>query len=192
MKYIKIWRSGLLALTLLVLLMLVSCQSQFLQTLFQEQEWSENYALEEGVKCTAMEMIDGDIDTVGMTVFPERVKGRTVYGAFPSAEAEVILPEKKSIHKIVIRSEDMDTFKVHASIGEKDEWKQIAEYTNNVEKEIVIKTSILTDKVKIRARGITSRGGDIKTDMTRNAVRTVRSRSIMEPGIQEIELYGYK
>jgi hypothetical protein len=161
------------------------------QTLFQEQEWSENYALEEGVKCTAVEMIDGDVNTAAGTVFPDKIYGRTVYGAFPSAEAEVALPEKKSIHKIVIRSEDLDTFSVLASVGERDEWKIIKEFENNKEQEIVIRASVITDKIKIRARGRSTHEGTQRA-LAHGGVMTLRSVKVTEPEIQEIELYGFK
>ncbi len=175
-----------------ILICLAGCESPLMQALFQEQEWSENYALADGVTCTAMEMIDGDMDTVGATVFPERVQGRTIYGAFPNAEAEVTLPEKKSIHKIVIHSEDLDRFDVLASVGEggqEDDWKLIKEFSNNKGKEIVIKTSVVTNKIKIRARGISSRSG---TELNRRDGFLGTSRTVREPEIQEIELYGFK
>ena len=192
MKNGKIWRILLTAPILLLLLGLAACGSQLFQTLFKEQEWSENYALAEEVKCTAWEMIDGDVDTAGSTVFPERVQGRTVFGAIPSAEAEVILPEKKSIHKIVIRSENLDSFKILVSIGDRDEWKLIKEFDNNTEKEIVIRTSVLTDKIKVRARGKTIHTGSGERAVVSGRVVTLRNIEIVEPEIQEIELYGFK
>ena len=178
----KVWRIFLSASILLVLLTLTACQGQLFQTLFKEQEWSENYVLADGVRCTAPEMIDGDVNTAGKTIFPEGVYGRTVYGAFPSAEVEVTLPEKKSIRKIVIRSEDLSSFDVLASMAGRGDWKLklIKEFKKNTEKEIVIRTSVVTDKVKIRARG--------------KATATGRSSTynVTAPEIQEIELYGFK
>jgi hypothetical protein len=159
------------------------------RSVFQEQEWSENYVLADGVKCTSPEMIDGDLNTVGKTVFPETVYGRTVLGAFPSAEVEVTLPEKKSIRKIVIHSEDLSSFEVLASMGKQEDWKLIKEFDNNTEKEIVIRTSVVTDRVRIRARGKSSFSG-AERDVLRGRVMTLRS--VAEPEIQEIELYGFK
>ncbi len=164
---------------------LAGCGSPFFQTLFQEQEWSDNYALEDGVTCTAMEMIDGDINTTGEAVFPERVKGRTVYGTYPNAEAEIVLTEKKSIHKIVIRSEDLSTFKVMASADGGRQWKIIKEFDNNREKEIIIKASVMADKIMIRVRPLSSVS---TTALNRQGT----TRTINAPEIQEIELYGFK
>ncbi len=170
---------------------LIGCSSPLFQAIFQEQEWSENYALDEGVTCTSPEMIDGDLITAGKAVFPERVYGRTVYGAFPSAEAEVALPGKKSIHKIVIYSANLSDFEVLASIGERGDWKLIEEFHNNTKKEIVIKASVITDKIKIRARGNSTFAGT-ERGIARGGVITLQNSKMEEPEIQEIELYGFK
>ena len=177
--------------SLLILLAMSACESPLFQNLFKEQEWSENYVLADGVRCTAPEMIDGDVNTAGKTLFPEKVHGRVIYGAFPSAEAEIILPEKKSIRKIVIRSEDLSTFDVLASIGVRGDWKLIEEFDNNKEKEIVIRASVVTDKIKIRARGKSSFDGT-ERGIVHGGVMTMRSTTVTEPEIQEIELYGFK
>jgi hypothetical protein len=187
----RAWRVFLSMSVLLALLSLNACESQLFQTLFKEQEWSENYALAEGATCTAPEMIDGDVTTAGKTTFPERVYGRTVFGAFPSAEAEITLPERKSIRKIVIRSEDLSTFEVLASSGEGGDWKLVKEFDNNTEKEIVIRTSIITDKIRIRARGKSTLEG-VERSVVHGGIRTLQRATIIEPEIQEIELYGFK
>ena len=174
-----------------IFICLIGCKSSFFQAIFQEQQWSENYALADGVECTSPEMIDGDLITAGATVFPEKVYGKTIYGAFPSAEAEVTLPEKKSIRKIVIYSEDLNSFQILASIDGKDDWKLIKEFDNNAETEIVIRTSIVTDKIKIRARAQSSFEGTERA-VVHGGIRTIRSSKVKEPEIQEIEFYGFK
>lgn len=173
----RIWHTFLLVS---VLLSLTACQSPLVQSLFQEQEWSENYALADGVRCTSPEMIDGDVNTAGITVLPEGVRGRTIQGTYPNAEAEVTLPEKKNIRKIVIRSEKLDSFKVMACIGHEGDWETIQEFDSNKETEIVIRTSVFTDRILVRARPESTPTGGI---------RTFRMTA---PEIQEIELYGFK
>ena len=164
-----------------ILVCLIGCESPLVQAVFQEQEWSENYALADGVICTSPEMIDGDINTIGRAAFPERISGRTVYGAFPNAEVEITLPEKKSIHKIVIHSENLGSFKVLASDMATQDWKIIEEVDKSDLKDFVIRTSLVTDKIMIRARGLASSAGD-------GNINTVR---VAEPEIKEIELYGF-
>jgi hypothetical protein len=101
-----------------------------------KHELSENYALADGVKCTSPEMIDGDINTAGETVRlePDPMLSMLETWAFlkPSGNpypvasprrrglsfnysmAEVTLPEKRPIEKIVIYSEDLVKFSVSA------------------------------------------------------------------------------
>ncbi len=171
----------------LILVCLIGCESPLFQAIFQEQEWSENYVLADGVICTSPEMIDGDINTVGRASFPERVRGRTSYGAFPNAEVDITFPEKKSIHKIVIYSENLSSFRIMASVGTGENWREIAEIDKNKEKKIVIKASFVADKIKIRARPLASTG-----EVVRGAFGGVSSLTRMsEPEIQEIEIYGF-
>jgi len=186
----KMWLISLLAFILS--LTLAACQGPLFQNLFKEQEWSENYALADGAKCISPEMIDGDLNMAGKTVFPEKVYGRTVYGAFPSAEAEITLPEKKSIRKIVIYSQDLSKFEVLASTGEKGDWQLIKEFDSNTEKQIVIRTSVFTDKIKIRARAKTAPAEGVERGVVRGEIVSLRTRSAQEPEIEEIELYGFK
>ena len=166
-----------------------SCAGLNSQKLFKEQQWSENYALADGVQSTSPEMIDGDLNTIGKASFPVR-EGT----GEPSRNAEVVitLPEKKTINKIVIHSDDLPDFKVLAyagTVGVIDDWKLINEFTNNKQKEIVIKTSIQTDKILIRARGIAPISS---TESTRVMGGVVTSRKVMEPEIREIEFYGFE
>lgn len=174
---------------ILLTLFLLGCESSLFKKVFKEQQWSENYALADGVRCTTPEMIDGDINTAGKTMFPEKVYGSPLLTTIPSTEAEVILPEKKSINKIVIRSENLKNFSVLASTGEKDSWKVIKEFDKNAEKEIVVRTSVVTDRIKIRAKADFSFSG-LGTD--RANIGIVKTGKVVEPEIQEIELYGFK
>ena len=43
-----------------ILLMISGCS-----TIFKAQEWSENYALMDGVQSTSPETIDGNLETIG-------------------------------------------------------------------------------------------------------------------------------
>ena len=68
--------------------MLTGCSA-----LFSEQEWSENYALMEGVQSTSPQMIDGKLSTIGETTFPASTEG--FMGANAASQVIVTLPEKK-------------------------------------------------------------------------------------------------
>jgi hypothetical protein len=185
-------KSIFVIIVLLLIIAVSSCGNISTQNIFKEQQWSENYAKADGVKSTSPETIDGDMNTVGKIPFPEGAYGKPVVGAFPNAEAIITLPEKKSISKIVIRSDNLPDFKVLASVGVvggKEDWKLIKEFTNNKLKEIIIRTSVQTDKILIRARGIAPISS---TESTRVMGGVVTSRKVIEPEIREIELYGFE
>jgi len=185
-------KSIFVIIVLLLIIAMSSCGNLSTQNIFKEQQWSENYAKADGVKSTSPEIIDGDMNTVGKIPFPEGIYGKPIVGAFPNAEAIITLPEKKNISKIVIRSDNLSDFKVLASVGivgGKEDWKLIKEFTNNKLKEIIIRTSVQTDKILIRARGIAPISS---TESTRVMGGVVTSRKVMEPEIREIELYGFE
>jgi len=167
-----------------------SCGS-FGPKLFTEQEWSENYSLSDGVKSTSPEMIDGNKDTIGKMLFPDDFY-RGGMRALPSAEVVITFPEKKSISRIVIYADNLPDLRILSNSGminAKDDWRLVKEITNNKLKEIEIRTSIQTDKIAIRAKGITPIES---TETSRVLGGVVVSRKVFEPEIREVEIYGYK
>jgi hypothetical protein len=63
------WRKFRAIAFLLALLTLTACGNSAFQSLPRDQEWTENYALADGVRCTSPEMADGDVNTGGKCVF---------------------------------------------------------------------------------------------------------------------------
>jgi hypothetical protein len=184
---IKIFISGFI---LLLILIMNSC-GPLSSGIFKEQEWSKNYVLEDGVKSTSPEMIDGNMDTVGKMLFPDDFYRGGTIRALPNAEVVITLPEKKSISKIVIYSDNLPELKVYANdmTSVNDNWKLIKEVTNNKLKEIEIRMSVQTNKILVRAKGITPIES---TETSRVLGGVVVSRKVFEPEIKEIELYGFK
>lgn len=180
----------ILGLILLTILMIASCASLTSQIL-KEQEWSGNYALEDGVKSTSPEMIDGNIETKGKMMFPEDFYRAGTMRALPNAEVVITFPGKKSISKIVIHTDNLPEFKVMANdmININDNWTLIKEVNNNKLKDIEIRTSIQTNKILIRAKGITPLE---TTEASRVLGGVVVSRKVFEPEIREVEIYGFK
>jgi hypothetical protein len=180
-------------LILPLIIFINSCANMNSGGLLKEQQWSENYALADGVQSTSPEMIDGDINTVGKMPFPESVYGgKTVVGAFPNAEVTITLPAKKTIRKIVIYSDDLQDFKVFVSVGTvggKEDWKLIKEFTNNDQKVIEIRTAFFTDKILVRSRG---KAPLASTESVKVLGGVITQRKVMEPEVKEIELYGFK
>jgi hypothetical protein len=114
----------------------VGCSS--LSGLTTPQGWSENYALLEGTVCTSLEMIDGDLETVGRS--PHRIF--------------ITLPERKSIHRIVIRGTNIEDVIVYAGLGSgDDEWKIVKQIKNNQQPTIDMRVTTVTDKIRLVVGG---------------------------------------
>ena len=171
--------------------MLIGCSA-----LFSEQEWSENYALMEGVQSTSPQMIDGKLNTVGETSFPASMEG--VMGANAASQVVVTLPEKKVIRRIVIHSDNLSQFDVYAdkgSIAVDADWQLIKDVKSV--KTSPIQVSLLipfpTNRIRVRVLGT-------KDDALLNRQQRARSGRIRgwnanrraAAKIREIELYGYK
>ena len=165
--------------------------------LFSEQEWSENYALMEGVQATSPQMIDGKLNTIGETTHPEGSQG--FVGANPASQVIITLPEKKIIRRIVVHSDNIQEFDIYAdkgSIAVDADWQLIKDVKSV--KASPIKISLLipfpTDRIRLRVLGT-------KDDALLNRQQRARSggfrgwntgsrRAVGK--IREIELYGYK
>ncbi|MBT7097937.1 hypothetical protein HN937_11220, partial [Candidatus Poribacteria bacterium] len=74
---------------------------------FTPQTLSENFALTEGTTANHPAFIDGDMRTFGETEFPASEAANSGITGTPPSEAVVLLPEARSISKIVIHSEDI-------------------------------------------------------------------------------------
>ncbi len=181
----------LFALFGLVSVVLTGCSA-----LFSEQEWSENYALMEGVQSTVPQAIDGKLNTMGETTFPTGMEG--FMGANAASQVVITLPEKKVIRRIVIHSDNLSQFDVYAdkgSITANEDWQLIKDVKSV--KEHPIKVSLLvpfpTDRIRLRVLGT-------KDDALLNRQRRARSGGFRgwdanrraAAKIREIELYGYK
>jgi len=161
----------------ITLLYLSGCQAGILSKFFKEQEWSENYALLEGTTCTTPTMIDGDMETVG--------KSRR-------HEVIITLPERKAIHRILIRGTNIEDYILYASRGSEGNWKQIDKKKNNNSDTIEIRVSTVTDKLRFRIGGTLDdvrRAKDpYKYQLTGRRDIPVKRAAV---SAREIELYGF-
>ena len=164
--------------------------------LFSEQEWSENYALLEGVQSTSPQIIDGKLNTIGETTFPAGSQG--FIGANPASQVVITLPEKKTIRRIVIHSDNLSEFNIYAdkgSIAVDADWQLIKDVRSV--KENPIKISLLipfpTDRIRLRVLGTKDDALLSRQERARSGGRGWNIGSRRAVGkIREIELYGYK
>ena len=175
----------------LVSIILAGCAA-----LFSEQEWSENYALMEGVSATSPQMIDGKLNTIGETTFPAGSQG--FIGANPASQVVITLPEKKTIRRIIVHSDNLSEFDIYAdkgSIAVDADWQLIKDV--RAVKENPIKISLLipfpTDRIRLRVLGTKDDALLSRQERARSGGRGWNIGSRRAVGkIREIELYGYK
>jgi len=155
---------------------ITGCTSGLMGALVSAQEWSENYALLEGTTCTASEMIDGNLETVG------------------KAERHwitVTLPTRKPIHRIVLRGTNIEDVIVYESLGSEGEWRRIEQIKNNHKPTIEMRVRTVTHSIRFKVGGTF----DDKRLAGQYSYRTdaIRNRQVERgsPLAQEIELYGF-
>ena len=164
--------------------------------LFSEQEWSDNYALMEGVQSTSPQMIDGKLNTVGETTFPTGMEG--FMGANAASQVIITLPEKKVVRRIVIHSDNLSAFAIYAdkgSIAVDADWQLIKDVKSV--KVSLFKISVLipfpTHRIRLRVLGTKDVAALNRQQRARFAGTLRRSGSRRAAAkIREIELYGYK
>jgi hypothetical protein len=171
----KVWLPFII--TTITLLYLSGCQAGILSKFFEEQQWSENYALLERTTCTTPAMIDGNMDTVG-------ISGRH--------EVIITLPERKPIHRILIRGTNIEDYILYASKSSEGNWKQIDKKKNNKSDTIDIRVNVVTDKLRFRIGGTFD---DVRRAKDPYAYQLTGQRDIpvkrAAVSVREIELYGF-
>ena len=164
--------------------------------LFSEQEWSENYALMEGTQATSPQMIDGKFNTIGETTFPAGSQG--FIGSNPASQVVIILPEKKTIRRIVVHSDNLTEFDIFAdkgSIAVDADWQLIKDIKSVKISPIQISLLIPfpTDRIRLRVLGTKDDALLNRQARARTAGRGWNIGGRRAVGkIREIELYGYK
>lgn len=169
--------------TLILSCFVLGC-SGLVSNLTSPQTWSTNYATLEGATCTYVlknsqipvpEMIDGDLETVGKS----------------SHRIIVMLPDRRSIHRIVLRGtniEDVIVYQGLSGLGGED-WRKIKQVKNNRKPTLDLRVSTVTDRIRFQV------GGTFDDQPLPGApqfgVMTGRRVKRGVTIVQEIELYGF-
>jgi len=173
-------------LILILTLSFVGCK--VFSMLAAEQQWSHNYALEDGVRASDPAFIDGDLNTMGKSQFPQESPNSL---QFLGSEAIVDLPERKSIHKIVIHSPNLQTFDVMTR-DEAGNWQKIKDIKGNKKDVINLRMSTITDGIKLRIKRTTDDATERRKHMRRTGGWIIIDGNIRASAeIKEIELYGF-
>ncbi len=150
------------------------CQSKVLQMLFEPQEYY-NYAVTEGVTCTAPEMIDGDEKTRGYAA------GRWIH---------LNLPTQKAIHRITIRGTNITSFMIYEKLEGEGRWHPIQQVQNNESPVVQMRVSgVVTDALRIYISG-TTEDEKMRGEFDPMHGRVVSRVRLGRAFVHEIEVYG--
>ncbi len=193
---------------LLAILFSIAIFSAGCHVLLLEQEWSENYTQLDGVMATSPQMIDGKLETIGETQPFSAPQGIYRYNA--GSEVIITLPEKKTIRKIVIHSDNIKKFNLYADKGgtaiSDTDWQLVKELKSvkSYPLEVPILSAFPTDRLRLVVLD-TSDDASLwrkeKAKMYTNPNQMVRNffgggmggfRRTSTGRISEIEIYGYK
>ncbi len=168
------------------------CGCAALQGISAGQQWSENYALLEGVRANDPAIIDGNIKTVGQSQYVESSSG-TISSFATQSESIIILPEPKSIHRIVIHSANLNTFDLWV-MDSQGRWEKIKEIKSNKKPVIDLRLNrtVYTAGIKIRVRRTSADAALRRQNVQRvGGWRLYSGKTHALAKIAEIELYGF-
>ena len=151
------------------------CQSKVLQMLIEPQEFY-NYAVTDGVTCTAPEMIDGDVKTKGYA------KGRWIH---------LNLPNRKAIHRITLRGTNITRAMIYEKLEGEGRWHAIQQIEYNESPVIDRRVSgVVTDAIRIYISGTADDEKKASQyDPRRGTI--VPQIKLGRPYVHEIEVYGF-
>lgn len=158
-----------------ICVMAIGCQSKALQMIFEPQEW-DNLAVAEGVTCNSPKMIDGNHKTVGYA------EGRWI---------NLTLPERKAIHRIIIRGTNITDAVVYQQIQGGRKWQAILEIKNNRGPAIEARMSTVTKALRIYVSA-TSDDARQPPQFSQKHGGIVARKALGKVYAKEVEVYGFK
>ena len=170
------------------------------------QQWSENYALMEGVRSNDPLIIDGNLTTVGES---QRIRssGSLEIDINLPSEVIILLPEKKTIFRVVIHTSNLQEFQLMA-LNSQESWDKIHDQRSNRDKvlDIRLKPAVTTNAVKLVVRKTSDDGAQKRKNLKVERENEVTPDGKVRRGqhvykvygplkapakIAEMELYGY-
>lgn len=162
------------------------------QGMSAKQNWSTNYSLVEGAESNDPAIIDGHVGTLGQSQYVEST-GDAIMGMAAQSESIIMLPEPKSIHRVVIHSPNLRAFDIWTT-DTQGRWEKIKEVESNKKKVIDIRLNrtVYTSGVKVRVRRTSDDAGQRRKNVRNVRGWRVYSGNVKAPAkIAEIELYGF-
>ncbi len=188
------------------ILLILACFTILFSSCALRQHWSENYASLHGVRSNDPLIIDGNLQTIGQSQFI-RQSGSMEDLLYIPSESVILLPEKKSVHRVVIHSSNLREYELMARDAN-GEWNIIHEHKGKHQPvfDLRIKPSYITDSIKLVVRSTTDdskqRRKNLKVERENEVTRSGQVRrgrhgyNMSGPlkssaKIAEIKLYGF-
>lgn len=170
------------------------------------QQWSDNYALMDGVKANDPVIIDGNLNTVGQSQLTKG-SGSFDLDRWQNSESIIKLPEKKKIFRVTIHASNLQDFQLMA-LNTQNKWDVIHDQQHNKAKviDVRLKRSVITDGIKLLVRETTDdkarrhqnvkieRENEVTSDgqvRKGNYVYKISGPLTVPAQIAEIKLFGY-
>jgi hypothetical protein len=156
-------------------------------SVFQPAELSENYALLPGVIAQYKWQ-----DQV--TPAPDLVDGSPETRVGTSREVHVILPERRSIRRVVARNANYEDATLYVGGRGADEWRMVGQIKQNTEPDITFKVNAVTDRIRIRIGGTSDdkHGTAPRVVGYEDGIPRTSTFTPGKPTAGEIEIYGYR
>lgn len=176
------------AIVLVAMLLIVSSSG----CVTAKQAWSSNFVLADGVSSNDPAIIDGNVNTIGQSQYVETT-GDAIMNMESQSESIILLPEPKSIHRVVIHSPNLRAFDIWITDSQ-GRWEKIKEVESNKQKivDLRLNRTVHTSGVKVRVRRTSDDAGQRRKNVRNVRGMYVYSGKVNAPAkIAEIELYGF-
>ena len=139
-------------MTLLLIAIVMASSGGGCASITVKQAWSSNFALADGTTANNPAIIYRNVATLGQSQYVEAT-GNAIMGMEAQSEAVILLPELKSIHRVVIRSPNLLAFDIWITDAQ-GRWEEIKEVQSNKKKiiDLRLNRTVYTAGVKVRVR----------------------------------------
>jgi hypothetical protein len=154
------------------------------------QKWSENYALMDGARSNDPQIIDGNLNTYGVSQIL-RTSGSFLLDVHLPTEAIVLLPEQKTLFRVEIYSSNLQEFQLMAR-NSKGGWDQIHEQKSSRESvlDIRLNPSVTTNAIKLVVRKTSDDAAQKRKNLKLERENQVTPDGKVRRGQQVYKIYG--
>ena len=154
------------------------------------QKWSENYALMDGARSNDPQIIDGNLNTYGVSQIL-RTSGSFLLDVHLPTEAIVLLPEQKTLFRVEIHSPNLQEFQLMAR-NSRGDWEQIHEQKSSKKSvlDIRLNPSVTTNAIKLVVRKTSDDAAQKRKNLKLERENQVTPDGKVRRGQRVYKIYG--